>query len=459
VKKLNSQNKKVAVALSGGVDSGVAAALLIKEGYQCTGFHLHLWSESIKDKKFENKYYSTESLEAARKTAHQLGMTFQVIDFSQLFKKKVVDYFLKTYAVGLTPNPCVFCNKFIKFGELLNYIRKLDFDYLATGHYARVMLCSPDGNFDSVSDSARKIPSELTGQARERRFTPLNEVFVGSQNETSQNLSGSLYYSLLMGVDKFKDQSYFLYNLTQCQLKHVLFPIGDYQKKEVVAMAKRWQLPVAHRPESQEICFLPENDYRPFLKRHLQDKIKPGEVVDMKRKVIGSHQGLPLYTIGQRHGFEVKPSVISHRPSATPPFYVIGKNIEENRLVVGFGKETERKEFWVKDINWINPLTINHQSLTIKCQVRIRHQGELLSCEVRSEKWKEGKTPRTVARRDSSEVKEKVVKVTLDEGERGIAPGQSAVFYLGEEVLGGGIIGDYPLTKEKKNDTHKLSMI
>jgi len=419
---------KVAVAMSGGVDSGMAAALLVKEGYQCTGFHLHLWSETIKDKRLENKCCSTESLETARKTAHQLGIPFRVIDFSPIFKKRVVDYFLKAYALGLTPNPCVFCNKFIKFGELLNYVRKLGFDYLATGHYARVVLCSPDGNFDSVSDSLAK------------NCFLLNESHRRSQNETSQNLSGSLYYSLLMGVDKFKDQSYFLYNLTQCQLKHVLFPIGDYQKKEVVALAKKWQLPVATRPESQEICFLPENDYRPFLKRHLQDKIKPGEVVDMKRKVIGSHQGLPLYTIGQRHGFEVKPSVISHRPSAIPPFYVIGKNIEENRLVVGFGKETERKEFWVKDINWINPLTINHQSLTIRCQVRIRHQGELLSCEVRSEKWKEGKTPRTVARRDSSEVKEKAVKVTLDEGERGIAPGQSAVFYLGEEVLGGGII-------------------
>jgi len=384
VKKLNSQNKKVAVALSGGVDSGVAAALLIKEGYQCTGFHLHLWSESIKDKKFENKCCSTESLEVARKTAHQLGMTFQVIDFSQLFKKKVVDYFLKTYAVGLTPNPCVFCNKFIKFGELLNYIRKLGFDYLATGHYARI--------------EAPKFAQK-----------------------------DCLY--LLMGKDKSKDQSYFLYNLTQCQLKHVLFPIGDYQKKEVVALAKKWQLPVATRPESQEICFLPEDDYRPFLKRHISSKIIPGEVVNIKGKMIGRHEGLPLYTIGQRHGFVIRTKNIEHRTKEIiPPFYVIEKNVKKNQLIVGFGKETERKEFLVKDVNWIDPNyplsnseRIPHSGLiNYPLFVKIRHQGGLLKAKVLVQKAK--------------------LRVILNEPERGIAPGQAAVFCQGEEVLGGGII-------------------
>ncbi|MCX6724832.1 MAG: tRNA 2-thiouridine(34) synthase MnmA, partial [Candidatus Shapirobacteria bacterium] len=175
--------KKIAIAMSGGVDSGVAAALLVKGGDQCTAFHMHLWSETVKDKRF---------------------VPFQVIDFSKIFKKRVVDYFLKAYGNGLTPNPCIFCNKFIKFGELLNYVRKLGFDYLATGHYAR----TENGH-------------------------------------------------LLMGKDKTKDQSYFLYNLQQKQLAHLLFPVGDYQKKEVVAMAKKWHLPVAQRPESQEICFLP----------------------------------------------------------------------------------------------------------------------------------------------------------------------------------------------------------
>ena len=360
MKKLNSQNKKVAVALSGGVDSGVAVALLVKKGYQCTAFHMHLWSETAKDKRFENKCCSTESLETARKTAHQLGISFQVIDFSKIFKKQVVDYFLKAYGDGLTPNPCVFCNKFIKFGELLNYARKLGFDYLATGHYAR----TENGH-------------------------------------------------LLMGKDKAKDQSYFLYNLQQKQLAHLLFPVGDYQKKEVVALAKKWQLPVAHRPESQEICFLPENDYRPFLKRHIAYKIIPGEVVNVQGKTIGRHQGLPLYTIGQRHGFNLIRQI---QTPVLPPYYVIGKNVKKNQLIVGFGQETERKEFEVNQLNWINP--VGEESF--KSQVRIRHQGNLLQAQVKPQK--------------------KSVKVVLDEPERGIAPGQAVVFYQGEKVLGGGLI-------------------
>ena len=352
--------KKIAIAMSGGVDSGVAAALLVKKGYQCTGFHMHLWSETVKDKRFENKCCSTESLETARKTAHQLGISFQVIDFAKIFKKQVVDYFLEAYGNGLTPNPCIFCNKFIKFGVLLDYVLKLGFDYLATGHYAR----TENGH-------------------------------------------------LLMGKDKAKDQSYFLYNLKQKQLAHLLFPVGGYQKKEVVAMAKKWQLSVAHRPESQEICFLPENDYRPFLKRHIAKKIIPGEVVNVQGKIIGRHQSLPLYTIGQRHGFNVDGQ---NQTPILPPYYVIGKNIKKNQLIVGFGEEAEKKEFEVRQASWLNPLTQNF----LKCQVRIRHQGSLLGAKVEKQKTK--------------------LRVILDEPERGIASGQAVVFYQGEKVLGGGLI-------------------
>lgn len=380
--------KKIAIAISGGVDSGVAAALLVKGGYQCTGFHLHLWSESIKDKKFENKCCNTESLEAARKTAHQLGMTFHVLDYAKIFKKQVVDYFLEAYGEGLTPNPCVFCNRFIKFGELLNYVRKLGFDYLATGHYARI--ARRDTKYE-IRNTKRIQASHVS------RIT----------------------YHLSRARDEQKDQSYFLYNLTQNQLAHILFPVGDCQKKEVMAMAKKWHLPVAHRPESQEICFLPENDYRPFLKRHLTQKIIPGEVVNIQGKTIGRHQGLPLYTIGQRHGFEIRTKNIKQRTrEIIPPFYVIRKNIKKNQLIVGFGRETERKEFFVKDVNWLVLQSLGEGG--IKCFVRIRHQGNLLGCRVQG-----------VGGR---------MKVILHEPERGIAPGQAAVFYLGEEVLGGGII-------------------
>ena len=392
--------EKVAVAMSGGVDSGVAAALLVRRGYRCAGFHMRLWSEPQSQSPpprnstdhlgsakavFENKCCSTESLEAARKTAHQLGMPFYLVNFEEIFKKKVVDYFLKEYGAGLTPNPCVRCNKFIKFDALLKYVRKLGYDYLATGHYARI---SP--------------LRRAAGAAPPRRC-------------------------LLVGKDKQKDQSYFLYNLTQEQLVHLLFPVGDYPKKEVMTMAKKWQLAVAQRPESQEICFFPESDYRPFLQRQIGRKIIPGEVVDTQGRVIGRHFGLPLYTIGQRHGFEINPRLKVESPGFIPPFYVIEKDIEKNQLIVGFGKETEKKEFLVKEVNWINPSIISYQLLVVKCQVRIRHQGERLACEI--------EMPRMAARRSCSEV-----KVVLEEAERGVAPGQAAVFYDKEKVLGGGII-------------------
>jgi tRNA-specific 2-thiouridylase len=357
--------KKIAIAMSGGVDSGAAAALVIRAGYKAAGFHMHLWSEGFKDKGFENKCCSTESLEAARRTAHQLGIPFYTINFEKIFKKRVVDYFLKEYGLGRTPNPCVMCNRFIKFGELLGYAKKLGYDYLATGHYARVV--------------------------QKGRF------------------------HLLMGKDKVKDQSYFLYNFTQRQLAQVMFPVGEYTKKEVIAMAKKWNLPVASRPESQEICFFPESDYRPFLKRQIPKKIVSGDVVDIKGKVIGRHKGIPLYTIGQRHGFTITDKKV------IGPLYVVRKDFKKNQLVVGFGKEAENKHFWVKNVNWMDPnfesRVSNHE---LRCKVRIRHQGELLEAKVKSQKSK--------------------IKVELAEGERGVSPGQAAVFYQGGEVLGGGII-------------------
>jgi tRNA-specific 2-thiouridylase len=326
-----------------------------------------------------------------------LGIPFYVVDFSQIFKKKVVDYFLEEYGAGLTPNPCVMCNRYIKFGKLLDYIIKLGFDYLATGHYSRIV---------------SKLKAE------------------NSKLKT---------YHLLQAKDKSKDQSYFLYNLTQAQLAHILFPVGEYTKTQVRKMAKKWGLAVAERPESQEICFFPESDYRPFLCRQIPQKIIPGEVVDAKGRVIGRHFGLPLYTIGQRHGFEIVSRTPRRWPNgllrgeekAIPPFYVVGKDSEKNRLIVGFGKEAEQKDFWVKDVNWIDP-NLKFKIENLKFFVRIRHQGELLNCQI-------------------DKLSNYQIKVTLKEPQRGIAPGQAAVFYrkfqasgfrpqADFEVLGGGII-------------------
>ena len=373
------KKQKIAVAMSGGVDSGVTAALLVKQGYKVAGFHLQLWSEGRKDK--------SESLKAARKTTHQLGIPFYIADFQQVFKKRVVDYFLQEYGLGQTPNPCVVCNRFIKFGELLVYVRKLGYDYLATGHYARILGGSGD-TFFAHGEFTSSLRSELSSQF-------------------AQN--GRLRLS--MGKDKNKDQSYFLYNLTQKKLAQVMFPVGDFLKTEVVKMAKKWKLAAAERPESQEVCFFPEKDYRPFLKRQIKRKIIPGEVIDTQGKIIGKHQGIPLYTIGQRHGFTITDKKM------IGPFYVAAKDYKKNQLIVGFGKEVERKEFMIKETNWISDKSPKDK---LKCKVRIRHQGELLGCKLG--------------------INSHGVAVLLNEGERGVAPGQAAVFFQGEEVLGGGII-------------------
>ncbi len=419
--------RKVAVALSGGVDSGVAAALLVKEGYDCTGFHMHLWHEphfvlqcrtsrGKRVENFENKCCSTESLEAARKTAHLLGMPFYTIDFADIFKNRVVDYFLKAYASGLTPNPCVACNKYIKFGELLDYVRKLGFDYLATGHYARVI--------------------------RDTGYEKRNTKY-----EDTSHIS-HITYHLLSAHDKKKDQTYFLYNLTHEQLTQVLFPVGDCLKKDVIKLAKKMKLPVAHRPESQEICFFPENDYREFLKRQIPGKLISGEVVDLKGNTIGRHSGLPLYTIGQRHGFELMPKSKGWGTKIIPPYYVIGKEVKNNHLIVGFGKETERREFEVEDVNWLAPRSPVLQN---EVRVKIRHQGELLLCRIIRDTGYEIRNTRNEIRSTShvslitSRLSRLTYRVLLSEPERGITPGQSAVFYrklrVGQfEVLGGGII-------------------
>jgi len=388
--KITLMKKKIAVALSGGVDSGVAAALLVKEGYQCTGFHLHFWkeppfalarggaSEGPALDVPENKCCSLESLTAARKTAQKLGMPFYTLDFSQLFKQKVVDYFLQAYSAGLTPNPCVMCNKFVKFGRLLDYVLGAGFDYLATGHYART----------AIGDRQKEIGKSYS-------LSPIP-------------------YHLLSAKDQTKDQTYFLYNLTQRHLAHLMFPVGEYTKKQVWQMAKQWRLPVAARPESQEICFLPENDYRPFLQRHVPASIKPGRVINVEGKTIGRHQGLPLYTIGQRHGFEIT------NKKVLGPFYVIAKKVKRNQLVVGFGRETERQEFDVQEVNWISG---QPPKLPLSCQVRLRHQGELLGCQV-------------------FRVSSIQYRVSLTSPQRGLAPGQAAVFYRRGAVLGGGMIAD-----------------
>lgn len=352
------KNKKVAVAMSGGVDSSVAAALLKKQGYDVMGIFMKFWHES--DSNLENKCCSLDAFSDASRVARQLGIPIYTFNFRQDFKKAVVDDFLKNYQNGLTPNPCVRCNQFIKFGLFYKKAMALGCDYMATGHYVQV----------------KKSGKE---------------------------------YSLLAGKDKAKDQSYFLWTLGQDQLKHLLLPIGKYRKSEVRKLAKSFKLPVSQKPDSQEICFTPKR-HNDFLKKHL--KLKKGDIITTLGKKIGEHQGLPLYTIGQRKGIEI---------GGIGPFYVVKMDYGNNKLIVSSNCHDANiygNKMAVREVSWQGKAP----KLPLVCQVKIRYGHPAVPAKVMAGKNK----------------KQAVVSFKADQ--RAITPGQSAVFYRGQKVLGGGII-------------------
>ncbi len=285
------KNKKVIVAMSGGVDSSVAAALLKKDGFDVIGVFMKFWSEP--DKKgivcVANRCCSPESEKRARLVCEKLDIPFYIFNFEKEFKKKVVDYFIKESKAGLTPNPCVVCNKEIKFKLLFKKLLSLNADYIATGHYVRI-------------DKGK----------------------------------------LLEGKDKNKDQSYFLWKIDKKVLKHALFPIGEYKKDKVKKLAKKFDLPVVDIPESQEICFI-QKTIAGFLKRYI--KAKPGKIVNAKGEVIANHQGLWFYTIGQRKGIELSGG----------PYYVLDKDIKKNLLILTKKeRDLYKKELSFRDANWLS---------------------------------------------------------------------------------------------------------
>lgn len=353
--KKNKKKEKVIVAMSGGVDSSVAAALLKKDEYNVIGVHLKFWSEGSRK---GNKCCTPESEKRARLVAKKLGIPFYVFNFEKEFKKKVVDYFLKANKAGFTPNPCVACNKEIKFGLLLEKALKLGADFLATGHYARL-----------------------------RRESPVCE--------------------LLKGKDGNKDQSYFLWQLSQKQLRRVLFPIGDYKKEEVRKLAAKFKLPTAKTPESMETCFISTvvND---FLKKYL--RTSPGDIIDKGGKIIGRHQGLWFYTIGQRKGIGL----------ASGPYFVLDKNIKNNTLIVTKNeKDLYRTELAVKKVNWVG---VREPKLPLRVEVKIRYRAAPSSAAII-------RNPQSLS-----------YNLRFKKAQRAVTPGQSAVFYVGEELIGGGII-------------------
>lgn len=374
------QKKKVALGLSGGVDSAVCASLLKEQGYDVTAVYIECWHEpgcrAEQDKK------------DALKIALQFNLPFKTLDFKKRYKDKVIEYFFSEYKVGRTPNPDVLCNKEIKFGLFYDWsIKENNFDFIATGHYAGKIM---------------KLVQDDTCYLRTAK-------------------------------DTWKDQTYFLHQITEEQLKHTLFPLQDLSKKQVREKAIELNLHVADKKDSVGICFVGDVDVQKMLKKRFGEK--PGDVVDVNGNVIGKHKGLWFYTIGQRSGFTINQSTLVKQSDGStvtkqniPPFYVIAKDAEKNQLMVGFGTETLKQNFKVSSLHWINPSTSSGttQELieTSELLVRIRHTGELLPCEIEKDKNN--------------------LKVGLKEAQRGIAPGQFAVFYTPYKntyiCLGGGVI-------------------
>ncbi|HEY6008765.1 MAG TPA: tRNA 2-thiouridine(34) synthase MnmA [Geobacteraceae bacterium] len=349
--------------MSGGVDSSVTATLLREKGHEVIGISMQVWdyaSFTAADGNSFGSCCSLDDIHDARRVAEQLGIPFYVVNFEEEFGRLVIDDFVDSYFRGLTPNPCVRCNQWIKFELLLRKARELGADYLATGHYARVSRGS-DG-----------------------------------------------LYRLATGLDLRKDQSYFLFTLTQDQLARTLFPLGGLTKPEVRALAQRFGLRVAEKGESQEICFIPDDNYVRLLEEKRGAGTLSGNIVDRNGAVLGRHEGTYRYTIGQRRGLGIAHS---------EPLYVLGVDTRRKEVIVGTERELYRTGLVAGAVNWIIPP--GTEAIEASCKIRYRHQP--VGCRIR---------PLPGQR----------AEVTFLVPEKSVTPGQAVVFYAGETVLGGGWI-------------------
>lgn len=370
--KKRESKGRVMIGMSGGVDSSVVAALLKEQGYECIGVYMNLWADptpfDLEEKKNfpQNKCCSIESLMFARKICQKLEIPFYSVNLEQTFKENVVEFFLEGFREGETPNPCVRCNKTIKFGAFFKKMEELGCDYLATGHYAK-LLTTPQGKVQ-----------------------------------------------LLRGKDESKDQTYFLYNLHQSQLKKILFPLGDFDKAEVKELARHFDLKeLEKKRESQGVCFYPEKTYFGFLKRYLNsgEDYKAGQVKTQDGAILGEHEGLPFYTIGQRKGIGVG--------GPGGPYFVSKMDKISNALIVGSEDELLSNQILIREVNFISGETPEEGE---GFDIKIRSHGQM------------GK-----GRLHSTEDPNKFI-IQFEEPVRAIMPGQSLVLYRGLELVGGGIM-------------------
>ena len=353
------QHKKVVVAMSGGVDSSVAAALLVEQGYEVIGIMMRLWSEPGSEE--SNRCCTPDAMALARRVAARLHIPFYALDAQEKFYQVVVNYFIDGYTQNITPNPCLACNRQIRWEYLLNHSLTLGADALATGHYVRLRESS-SGNIE-----------------------------------------------LLRGLDLAKDQSYILHILSQEKLAHALFPVGEFTKPQIRELARKFNLPVAERPDSQDLCFLAGGDYRGFLARHVPQLIQPGPIMNLQGEIIGQHKGAAYYTIGQRKGLGIASSV---------PLYVLSKIVEQNSIVVGPADALGQSELTANHVNWISG-QITTQAF--RAQVKIRYKSH--------DEWGV-----------ISFIENDRIHIKFDRPLRDITPGQVVVIYNNEVCLGGGVI-------------------
>ncbi|MBF0588367.1 MAG: tRNA 2-thiouridine(34) synthase MnmA [Magnetococcales bacterium] len=355
------KKKRIAVAMSGGVDSSTAAALLKEQGHDVIGLTMRLWSDASSCAPSSRACCAPEDIYDARRVAESLDIPFYVVDYEVPFQRHVVDDFIRSYTAGKTPNPCIRCNQSMKFERLLAKAQALGADALATGHYARIV-----------------------------------------QREDG-------HPELWRGLDRRKDQSYFLFATTLGQLAHIAFPLGGLSKAETRQVAERAGLHVEQKAESQDLCFVPDQDYRAFFQKHAPEALRAGEIVHQDGQLLGQHKGLPLYTIGQRRGLGI---------AAKHPLYVIRIDAALNQLVVGPKEALLSRSFVMGDLNWLGREPPNVQT---SLEARIRYAAQPAPAIVEP-------------------LEKNRLRVTFSTLQHSITPGQAAVLYRGDRVLGGGWI-------------------